>query len=63
MSDKVNHPKHYNDYPYEVIDMMIAIFGKEKVRHFCLINAFKYRMRMGHKDDIKQDYDKEQWYL
>ena len=63
MSDKVNHPKHYNDYPLEVIDMMIAIFGKEKVRDFCLINAFKYRMRMGHKDDIKQDFEKEQWYL
>lgn len=61
--DAVNSPKHYNDYPIETIDMMISIFGKEKVKYFCLINAFKYRMRLGHKDDFSQDFKKEQWYL
>jgi len=61
--EKVNHPKHYNQYPIEVIDMMVAIWGKEKTIDFCLMNAFKYRMRLGHKDDIKQDLAKEQWYL
>lgn len=30
---------------------------------YCLLNAFKYRMRLGHKDDISQDLAKEQWYL
>lgn len=63
INDNVNHPQHYNDYPIEVIDMMIAIFGKKATFHFCLLNAFKYRMRAGHKDDIKQDLAKEQWYL
>lgn len=55
--------KHYNQYPIETIDMMISVFGKDKVKTFCLINAFKYRMRMGYKDDITKDFNKEQWYL
>ena len=59
----VEHPKHYNSYPIEVIDMMVAIFGKEKTIDFCLLNAFKYRMRLGVKDDVEQDLAKEQWYL
>lgn len=61
--DVVNHPKHYKKYPVETIDMMEAIWGKEKVAIYCLLNAFKYRMRMGMKDDIKQDMAKEEWYL
>lgn len=61
--EQVNHPKHYNFYPVETIDMMIAIWGKEKVRDYCLINAYKYRMRIGFKDNIEQDLAKEQWYL
>ena len=61
--EKVNHPKHYNQYPIEVIDMMVAIWGKEKTIDFCLMNAFKYRMRLGLKDSITQDLAKEHWYL
>jgi len=65
MSNNVNHPKHYNDYPIEVINMMIKIWGRDKVRDYCEINAFKYRMRLGHKnpDHFQEDFDKEQWYL
>ena len=61
--EQVNHPIHYNDYPIEVIDMMIAVFGKEKTADFCIINAFKYRMRAGLKGDIGEDLKKEKWYL
>jgi hypothetical protein len=61
--ENVNSPTHYNQYPIETIDMMVAVFGKEKTADFCLINAFKYRMRMGRKDDVAQDLAKEQWYL
>ena len=60
---EINHPKHYNQYPVEVIDMMIRIFGEEQTSTFCLLNAFKYRMRVGHKDDIQADLAKEKWYL
>ena len=61
--EQVNHPKHYNQYPMEVIDMMVSIWGVEKTIDFCLMNAFKYRMRLGLKDDFVQDFKKEQWYL
>jgi selenocysteine lyase/cysteine desulfurase len=58
-----NHPSYYNQYPIEVIDMMERIFGLENTELWCVMTAFKYRMRMGHKDDIQQDMEKEQWYL
>lgn len=61
--EQVNHPEHYNAYDIECIEMMRRIWGDEAVRTFCKLNAFKYRMRMGRKDDIRQDYAKEQWYL
>jgi hypothetical protein len=61
----VNHPKHYNNYDVEVIDMMERIFGAIATYDFCKLNAFKYRMRAGTKPniDVQQDLDKEQWYL
>jgi len=62
-SEMVNHPKHYNQYDVEVIEMMRRIWGDKAVITFCKLNAFKYRMRMGEKDEISQDYEKEQWYL
>lgn len=63
--EHVNSPTHYNTYSVETIDMMVRVFGKEKVADFCEITAFKYRMRMGTKPDnsIEQDLKKEQWYL
>ena len=42
MQEAVEHPKHYNSYPIEVIDMMLSIWGKENTINFCLMNAFKY---------------------
>ncbi len=61
----VNHPKHYNNYDVEVIDMMQRIFGIEATYYFALLNAFKSRMRAGTKPKIsvQQDLDKEEWYL
>lgn len=59
----VNHPSHYNQYPIETIEMMERIFGREKTRDWCIMTAFKYRMRLGHKDNYEQDFAKEQWYL
>lgn len=65
MADEKDHinPSHYKQYPIEVIDMMIAIFGKEAARNYCLMTAFKYRMRLGHKDAVDQELKKEKWYL
>lgn len=61
--EMVNHPSHYNHYPMETIDMMEKIFGTYATMQWCLMTAFKYRMRLGLKDDIEQDLAKEQWYL
>ena len=43
--------------------MRVDIFGRESTRQWCVMTAFKYRMRLGLKDDIQQDLAKEQWYL
>ena len=61
--EQVNHPAHYNSYSVEVIDMMIRIWGINKTITFCEMNAFKYRMRIGLKDNTEQDLKEEQWYL
>lgn len=58
----VEKAPHYNQQPIEVIDMMLAVYGKEAVIHFCLLNSFKYRMRAGHKDDAVKDIEKALWY-
>jgi len=65
MTDMVNSPSHYNSYSVETIDMMEKIWGVEHLIIFCEINAFKYRMRIGLKneDEAEQDFRKEQWYI
>lgn len=60
--DKIN-PSHYKQYPIEVIDMMVSIWGIRATIDYCILTAFKYRMRLGHKDDMKQELEKEKWYL
>jgi len=60
--DSVINPQHYKQGSIEVIDMMLLIWGPEKVKIFCEINAFKYRMRAGNKEDALQDIAKAQWY-
>ena len=54
--DNVNHPNHYQG-KNECIDVMVAMFGKETVKHFCMCNAYKYRFRADKKngeEDIKK---------
>ena len=31
--------------------------------NYCEMTAFKYRMRLGHKDQVDQEMGKEKWYL
>lgn len=61
--EMVNHPGHYNQGNIECIDAMISAFGKEAVRQFCKLNAFKYLWRLGCKDDERQEVGKIKWYL
>lgn len=63
VNDAVNHPSHYcQDGGMECIDEMIAIFGKEKVKAFCLLNVWKYRKRAVFKNG-KEDLKKSDWYM
>lgn len=61
----VNHPSHYNEWSYEVIDMFEKIYGTELTAWWCELTAMKYAMRMGFKptDDVIQDLNKRNWYL
>ena len=61
--EQVNSPSHYNTYDIETIEMMERLWGIDKTITFCILNAYKYRMRLGKKDDVNQDLRKEQWYL
>ncbi|WP_308392840.1 DUF3310 domain-containing protein [Prevotella sp.] len=60
--DNVNHPSHYQGSKYECIDVMLDVFGKEKVSAFCELNAFKYQWRANSKGTDIQDKLKAIWY-
>lgn len=57
----VNHPNHYQG-KYECIDEMIALFGVEAVKHFCMCNVHKYRYRANAKNG-QEDLDKADKYM
>lgn len=59
--DMINKPPHYT-HGMECIDEMILIFGVEKVKAFCLCNAWKYRKRALYKNG-EQDMEKSDWYI
>lgn len=59
--DNVNHPAHYQG-KHECIDEMIALFGVEAVKHFCMCNVYKYRFRAANKNG-QEDLDKADWYM
>ena len=62
-ADNVNHPQHYTG-SIECIDAMLQQFGKEQVKSFCLLNAFKYLFRCNKKHNTPiEDIKKAIWYL
>ena len=68
-ADKVQevgkHDKHYLESVVEPIKVMEKLFTEEELKGFIKGNILKYRLRMGHKDDIQNEMDKirvyEQW--
>lgn len=60
--DPVNHPQHYTSGKYECIDVMVDVFGTEKVAVFCELNAFKYIYRTERKNG-QEDLKKAVWYI
>lgn len=64
MSEKINHPSHYNiPGKKECIEQMREDFGDSIVAIFCLTNAYKYLYRAGMKDgeSQKDDIAKAKW--
>ena len=55
---KINHPSHYNQGKFEVIDV-IQDWGL----NFTLGNVVKYIARAAHKGEEIQDLQKARWYL
>ena len=63
MENNVDHPKHYKrEKGIECIEEMIAVFGIEAVKNFCLCNVWKYRYRAADKNG-EEDLDKSDWYM
>ena len=62
MSEKINHPSHYNTGKYEAIEV-IEDWGLG--RGFNLGNAIKYISRAGHKNPETEieDLEKAAWYI
>lgn len=62
MSEKINHPSHYNTGKYEAIEV-IEDWGLG--RGFNLGNAIKYISRAGHKSPETEieDLEKAAWYV
>lgn len=62
--DLINCPAHYAKGKYECIDVMIEALGVEKVKGFCIGNAFKYIYRCTTKHETPtEDLKKAVWYL
>lgn len=61
MSHEVEHPVHYQG-KHECIDEMIALFGVEAVKNFCMCNVYKYRFRSDKKGG-RTDIAKAEWYM
>ena len=62
MSDNVNAPAHYCTGKYECIEVMHEAFGIEAVKHFMLLNSFKYLWRTDRKNGT-EDIEKAERYL
>lgn len=63
--EMVNHPKHYNIFMSEAINMAERIYGTEWLAIAAEITAFFYQVRMGAKPDnsLEQECAKRDWWL
>ncbi|WP_459524680.1 DUF3310 domain-containing protein [Leuconostoc lactis] len=62
--DMVEHPKHYNAYKFEVIDIINQVtphYDSKLAYH--IGNVIKYVMRAPFKNNLNEDLKKAQWYL
>jgi len=57
--EMVNHPKHYNEHKWEVIEILQEFFKDDPL----IWQTAKYIFRYKHKEDPIQDLKKAKWYL
>ena len=62
MSDPVDHPSHYTQGRFEVIDVIEDSLASEGFEGYCVGNVMKYVMRYRHKNGV-EDLRKAEWYL
>lgn len=61
-SNAVDHPSHYTQGRYEVIDIIEdAVEGADPFEAVCQANVLKYMLRYRHKNGV-QDVEKAIWY-
>ena len=60
--EEINHPDRYKSGKFECIDVMLDVFGADAVKHFCILNSFKYLWRAEKKNGV-EDIKKAVWYL
>ena len=60
--EEINHPDRYKGGKFECIDVMVDVFGADAVKHFCILNAFKYLWRAEKKNGV-EDIKKAVFYL
>lgn len=58
----INHPSHYTQGKYEVIDYIEDKLSKEELQGYCVGNVLKYVSRFKHKNGL-EDLKKAEWYL
>lgn len=61
-TNMVDHPSHYKGSKFECIDVLLDTFGKEELKSFCKLNAFKYLYRANKKNGV-EDMKKAEWYI
>lgn len=62
-NDLVNHPSHYTQGKFEVIDIIEdATKDLKGIESVCVANVIKYILRYKYKNGV-QDLKKAQWYL
>ena len=62
VKEEINHPDRYASGKFECIDVMLDVFGADAVKHFCILNVFKYVWRAEKKNGI-ENIKKAVWYL
>lgn len=64
LTEKINHPHHYNYNGMECADAIKAMTaGIDGYLGFCLGNVLKYLWRWPFKGEPLEDLKKAEWYL